>query len=212
MNAPRRAPRPRVEDLLDAAHAACALLYDRRELLGRIGIDAEYLPDDLVLRAFALLGDHERGGLLAKLGMDWEKLRRRGLVRGAIADTTTPELRLLAHVLPLTEHLDDVSLRLQEARLAPVAPHGVLRCASRVCGKWGQPARLHFAAVDVDYLSIAPDAVFALQPALLAADGSGACSGSFVFPIDDGAITFTLLLRSGEIVRHVVLVTTESSP
>ena len=80
----------------------------------------------------------------------------------------------------------------------------MLRCATRVQGLWGQPVRLHFAAQDVAYVFILPDQLFELQPALLAADASGRCAGEFVFPVDDGSITFTLQQRSGEVFRHIV--------
>lgn len=194
----------RADALLDDAHRDYAALRDRREALIRFGIGSDHLPNEVTLMAFALLGDHDRADVAADLETHWESLQSKGLVRGAIADLPTPELRLLAHVQPLTDGIEDVWQRLQGAAQVPEAPHGVLRCASRVQGLWGQLARLHFSAKDAAYVLISSDPIFGLQPALLAADRSGQCAGCFSFPVDDGEIRLTLLQRSGDVFRHSV--------
>lgn len=154
--------------------------------------------------AFALLADHDRTNLMASLTEHWQMLQSKGLARGSIADVATPELRLLAHALPLTDAIEDVWQRLEGATQVQNAPHTILRCATRVQGLWGQLARLHFSAKNVVYVFVKPDTVFGLRSALLAADPSGRCAGSFTFPVDDGAIMITLLQRSGEMFRHTV--------
>ena len=200
---------PHIETLLAAAHRDRDVLQERRGALLRSGIDSDHLPDELVLMAFALLGDHERDKLLEQVRAHWSELQSKGLAYGTIDDAATTELRLLAHALPHTEAISNVWQRLQDAEQVPEPPHGILRCATRVRGLWGQLARLHFAAQDVQHMLIAPDTVFGLHPALVAAEPSGHMAGAFAFPIDNGAITISLLHRSGEVLRHVVQVMVE---
>lgn len=197
-------PIPRVETLLATAHAQYAALAARRGLLGHCGIAAEHLPEDSALMAFALLDDHDRQSLLHTLAPEWQTLRAKGLAEASLDSTPGPELRLLAHALPLLGAVQDVWQRLQETDQAEDAPAEVLRCPSRVRGLWGQAARVHFLAVDSAFLLIAPDPVFGAAPALLAADAAGRCGGSFTFPVDDGAITLTLQRRGGMLCRRVV--------
>ena len=195
---------PCVEARLEAAHRDLALLRSRQQALVRVGLEADHLPDDLTLMAFALLGEHGRAELLGQLESQWNDLQTKGLVHGAIEQAPTALLRLVAHALPLTAAIDDILHRLENALDVPEPPHGVLRCATRVRGLWGQRARLHFSARDVHYALISPDPVFGLQPALIAAEPAGWCSGTIDFPIDKGAIAISLLQRSGELFRHVV--------
>lgn len=195
---------PRVEALLVTAHREHLRLRERRAALMRCGIASDHLPDDNALMAFALLADRERGALAESLQTDWPMLESKGLARAAMADVSTPELRLLKTALPLTDSIDDVWQRLQEAAQAPEPPQGVLRCTSRVQGRWGQPAQLHLSVGNNAYVRIAPDPIFRQQPAVLAADRSGRREGSFTFPIEDGEIAIILLQRSGEVFRHTV--------
>lgn len=195
---------PRVEGLLEAAHRNYRMLCERSGSLTRCGIARDHLPEDVALMAFALLGDHDRAMLVEELSPHWQALHTKGLARASITETTTPELRLLSHSLLLADAVQNVWQRLQEVTDAPGGPRGAIQCAKRVQGLWGQPARLHFSALDVAYLLITPDEVFGLRPALLAAEGSGRCAGYFEFLVDDGDITFILQQRSGEVYRHVV--------
>lgn len=195
---------PLIEALLVSAHRDLDLLQERRGALLRSGIDNDHLPDELVLMAFVLLGDHGRDKLLGQVRAHWSGLQSKGLAHGAIDDAATAELRLLAHALPHTEVIGNVWQRLQDAEQVPEPPRGILRCATRVKGLWGQLARLHFSAQNVQHMLIAPDTIFGLHPALVAAEPSGHMAGALDFPIDNGAITISLLHRSGEVFRHVV--------
>lgn len=195
--------RPRAELLLEAAHRDLAAVHEQHAALVRAGIGAERLPDEMTRMAFALLGDHDRAGIVRELDQHWETLLHKGLARGALRAAATPLLRLLAHALPATGEIAHVWQRLQAASDAPAAAPAVFRCATRVEGLWGQRARVHFLAEDASYVLIAPDAVFGRQSALVAADVSGRCAGYFAVPIEDGAVTCTLLRRNAEIVRHV---------
>lgn len=195
---------PRIEALITAAHHNLDALRERRRVLELSGIGRDHLPDELELMAFALLGDHERDKPLEQVRAHWSELQSKGLAHGAIDDATTAILRLLMHVLPLTPAIGDVWERLQGAEQATEPPHGILRCATQVRGLWGQKATLHFAAQDVQYMLIAPDTTFDMQSRLVAAEPNGQSVGSFVIPINNGAITISLLHRSGEVFRHVV--------
>jgi hypothetical protein len=196
-------PRPRAEVLLEAAHRDVSIVHEHHAALVRAGITADRLPDEVTRMAFALLGGHDRAGVVRELEAHWETLLHKGLARGAIGAAATPLLRLLAHALPATAEIAHVWQRLQAAGDAPAAPPAVFRCASRVEGLWGQPARVHFQADDASYVLIAPDVVFGRQSALVAADASGRCAGYFSVPVEDGTVTCTLLRRNAEIVRHV---------
>jgi hypothetical protein len=199
-----QADAPRAEALIHAAHRCSVRLREGREALVRSGIADDDLPDEVSLMAFALLGDHDRVMLVEQLVPHWSALQSKGLAQGAIEEAVTPDLRLLAHALPHTDAIEDIWHRLGNIALAPAPPREILRCATRVSGCWGQQARLHVSAQDVFFLQIIPDPIFGLQPTLLAARTNGRCAGSFEFPIDEGAITLTLLTRSGEVFRHVV--------
>lgn len=195
---------PRIETLLVSAYQDLDVLRERRGALLRSGVDNDHLPDELVLMAFALLGDHERVKLLDQVRTHWSDLQSKGLAQGAIDVAATAELRLLAHALPHTKVIGNVWERLKDAKQATEPPHGILRCATRVRGLWGQLARLHFSAQDVQHMVIAPDRIFGLQPALITAEPGRRLAGNFVIPIDNGEIAITLLHRSGEVFRHVV--------
>lgn len=195
---------PRIEALLSAAHRDLDAIRERCKVIELSGIVRDHLPDDLELRAFALLGDHERDRQLEQARPHWPELQSKGLAQGSINDATTAELRLLMHALPHIQAIDSVWSRLAAIERAPVPPLGTLRCATQVRGQWGQPARVHFAAQDVRHMLISPEAVFGLQPALVAAEPDGQTAGAFVIPIDNGEIAITLLHRSGEVFRHVV--------
>ena len=90
---------PHIETLLAAAHRDRDVLQERRGALLRSGIDSDHLPDELVLMAFALLGDHERDKLLEQVRAHWSELQSKGLAYGTIDDAATTELRLLARKL-----------------------------------------------------------------------------------------------------------------
>jgi len=197
-------PMPRIETLLTATHRDLEALRSRCTALEIRGIGRDHLPEDTALMAFALLGDHERDGLLARVHGQWADLQSRGLVYGAIEAASTAELRLLEHVRDQTEAVAPAWRQLRETVEVPQPPPEVWRSAARVRGLWGQIARLHFSMHGVSHLLIEPDPVFGLQPALLAADPDVAYTGAFPFPIDNGTITISLLHRGGEVYRHVV--------
>lgn len=195
---------PLIEALLASVHRDLEVLQERRGALLRSGIDSDHLPGEPDLMAFALLGDHERDKQLERLASYWSELQSKGLTYGALDDASTSVLRLLASVLPHIETIGTLWQRLQDADQVPEPPHGILRCATRVRGLWGQLARLHFVAQDVQHMLIAPDTTFGLHPALVAAEPGNHMAGQFEFPIDNGTITLSLLHRSGEVFRHVV--------
>lgn len=195
---------PRIESLLAAAHRNFDALRERRNVLERSGIGRDHLSDDLTLMAFSLLGDHERNKQLEQIRAHWSELQFKGLAHGAINDAATAELRLLALALPHTQAIGNVWQRLQDTEQVPDPPYGILRCPTRVRGLWGQFVRLHFAVQDVRYMLIAPDTTFDSQPALVVVEPGGQSAGSFVIPINNGAINISLLHRSGEVFRHIV--------
>lgn len=195
---------PCVDRLLDAAHRNYDVLQKRTEVLLRSGISMDHLPENATLMAFALLGEHDRKVVEEELIKHWQVLVAKGLAKGSIVDISTPELRLLAHARPFTDALDDVWQRLMSETDVSDAVPGILRCSSRIHGYWGQQTNIYFEAEGVDYALIKPDDVFALQPAMVAAEPTGKLVGSFSCHIDDGAITFRLMHRSGEIFKHVI--------
>lgn len=202
---------PSVELLLAAAHRDLAALQQRREALQHAGIGSDLLPDKVALMAFALLGDHERDGLLAGLRGHWGALQAKGLVYGAVEGATTAELRLMEHVREHADAIGPVWDQLREPQNAPEPPHSIWHSTRRVRGLWGQPARVHFAMDNIRHLLIEPDPVFGQQPTLLAANPERRYTGSFELPIDNGNIRISLLHGSGEIYRYVVEVMTEEN-
>lgn len=195
---------PVVETLLRAAHGALDGLRLRRHTLLISGIDADNLPDDDQLMAFALLGDRGRNRLLEQMSDHWSALQERGLANGALADARGPELRLLAHALPHTSEVEPVMDLLRQIDAAPAPPRGSWHCARRVRGAWGQPAQVHFHSTGMRHLLFEPDPIFGQQPALLALDPERRQSGSVRFPIDRGRVRVTMRHRDGTVYRHEI--------
>lgn len=206
MSSPQAPRRAIVEDLLATAHESLSRLLKQRALLQRRGIPRGGLPDDEILGAFALLGDHEADNLREALTTHWPALRAKGLVQGALAGTPAPELRLISCVLEYTATLRPLLDRLQdpEAIHAPAPPSGVFQCARAIRGLRGQAARIHFLANEVDYLLIAPEnpTVFGCRPTLVAAEPFGQARGIIQLPIDSGVVNVTLLHNTGKLYRH----------
>jgi len=201
-----------VERLLSKAHRILPVLHDRRNVLQRSGIDRNHLPSDEALMAYTLLGDHEREEKLALIRDPWPDLQAKALVYGALADASTPELRLIEHALPHTDIITTVWDQFQLINDAAEPPRSVWHSAASVRGLWGQSCRLRFTVYDVTHLMIDPDPIFGLQRALLALGLSHSHSGSFMFPIDNGAISIKMRHHSGQIYRHIVNVRTKETP
>lgn len=202
---------PRIEELLAEASHSVNVLTERRETIVRSGVDPDHLPDDMALKAFALLGDHERDDLLDYVRDHWPSLLSRGLARGSITSSVTAELRLLAHVLPHCEDVADIWQRLESVESMPEPPMGVLRCPTRVRGAWGRRVDLHFVLQHCQHALITPEPFFCLQPALVAADPNLRYAGRFQFPIENGFITITVLHRDGNVYRKLVEVSVEGA-
>ncbi|MGH8598323.1 MAG: hypothetical protein ACREXT_16850 [Gammaproteobacteria bacterium] len=200
---------PRIETLLLAAHRDRDALLKRRNALAIRGIDRDHLPDDVVVMAFALLGDHERDRLIAQLKNHWDALQSRGLAYGAINSATTAELRLLEHVREHVMAIGTVLHQLRETAAALPPPREIWRRTEPQCGIWGQMTQIDFSVQGASHLLIDPDPIFGLQHAVLAANPEHLYSGSFHVPIDNGDITISLLYRSGEIYRDVVRIAVE---
>ncbi len=194
---------PNVNELLESVHFNYQTLKSRAKVLVRSGISIENIPEDCSLKAFALLGNHDRKALERELVGNWQTLVSKGLVKGLINTAPTPELRLMIHAQPFTDALEDAWMRMEKATEIEDAPSEVFRCSKRVIGYWGQQARLHFEAQGVERALITPDKVFGLQSAMVTAEPSGRLAGSFMFPIDDGEITFKLMHRTGQIFRYI---------
>lgn len=204
MKTASKAPQPRIEALLASAHRDYDSLRERRRALERTGIGSSHLPDDLALMSFALLGSHERGTLLTEIRGYWSTLQSKGLVYGAVDDASTAELRLLQHVQEHAESIGPVWQQLQEAINAPEPPDAIWRCAKYLEGSWGQPARIHFSVQGARYLLIDPDPVFRRQRSLVAANPNTRHTGTFIIPVDNGAVKISLLDRNGQVFRHVI--------
>jgi hypothetical protein len=202
---------PRIEELLIEARHSLDVLMERRSTIARSGVDVDHLPDDSSLKAFALLGNHEREDLLDYVREHWPRLISRGLARGPISTSMTAELRLLAHVLPHCGDVADVWQRLESAEPKPEPPMGVLRCPVSIRGAWGRRVELHFVLQHCQHALIAPDPIFCLQPALVAADPSVRYAGKFEFPIERGVITISVMHRDGTVYRKLVEVWVEES-
>jgi len=201
---------PKVELLLASAHQASVVLRKRREVLVRSGIDKDYLGTETVLMAFALLGDHDRDELVSAVRPHWGLLQSKGLVYGPFEKAPTPELRLLAHILPHAKAIVSVWEQIRAVADAPAPPVDVWQSASSVRGLWGRKACVRFRACNVDHVFIEPDPVFGFQPAFLSLDPDVTSTGSFAFPIDNGAIAIRMRDRDGTIYRHVLSVSVEA--
>ena len=194
---------PNVNELLESVHLNYETLKSRAQVLVRSGISIENLPEDCFLKAFALLGNHDRKALERELIGNWQALVSKGLAKGSINTAPTPELRLLIHAQPFTDALEDAWMRMVKATEIEDAPPEVFRCSKRIIGYWGQQARLHFESQGIERALITPDKVFGLQSTMVTAEPSGSLAGSFMFPIDDGEITFKLMHRTGQIFRYI---------
>jgi hypothetical protein len=200
---------PTAERLLQAAHRQLAGLRVRRRELMSCGIDDAHLPDERALMAFALLGDHDRGALLAELDTEWADLEARGMTNASLKASATTELRLLSSVLPVAHVVEPVRARMQRAEKLPMPPVDVWRCTHSIRGARGQIAKIAFMCREdcgLRYLWIEPDPVFGHKPKLWARPPA---VGFFRLPIDDGKVRITMLCHDGRMWRHSILLSVD---
>lgn len=191
---------PLVEQMLSAAHEHFAQLQVRRQELAREGVDQHHLPDDGALEAFAMLGNHDRGSIIAGLDDVWQALRGRGLACGSMARASTPELRLLAHMRSFIWTIPPIELRLRRAEKLEQPTAELWHCPELVRGDLGQMARVHFTSHDpgLRYLLIDPDPTLRAQPILWEWPPA---TGWFALPVNRGSVRLTLLYRDGRMFR-----------
>lgn len=195
---------PAIDCLLQAAHRQLSVLRARRAELLLCGIDDAHLPDERALQSFALLGDHARKPLMTELRGAWVDLEWRGLAVASVDEAATPEVRLLASVLPVAHTVEPIHLRMQRAEKLPIPEPAAWRCTRRIQGLRGQVAKIPFAHAKgsgLTHLWIEPAAVFGRKPKLWIRPPE---TGYFRLPIDDGEIRITMRSRDGRMWRHTI--------
>ena len=202
----------RVEERLAAAIADFTKLKRLRQRIASAGVDVQEEFQDPQLQAIALLGEYDRGRIVANVGPFLEHLAKKGLI--ASGTLSTAELRLLDSlggqrlqgILSIEERI-----RVQLAHPAKSDQPSLIRCVSSVRGEWGQKIRVPVLFADeTERIFVWPDDIFGVQ----------GLSGRHVetsqdrlvtmeFPCDEGEIIIAAVSRTAEIANHRLRVEVE---
>lgn len=200
---------PRIDTLLNEAHAALAELEAVRLHLLQRGLAQDDLPAQRNLQAYALLGDHDRAAVIAGVEGHWAELFDRALVSSERPQgVSTPLLRLLSHALPSLAGLKTLDETLATNDVLPMGPDGLLAVEGRVSGLyWGEAVVLNTSASsDVTALRIHGGPTLDLEPVLYRSSGSVPIREAIEFLADEGQLVLTMQCKDGRLFRREVTV------
>lgn len=216
--------KPIIEGLLQDAYTSFEQLRTLRARVASSGIDLDVLPDDVALRAFALLGNHDRNAVAMKASPHLTLLMGKGLIENSFIDTlSTPMLRFFAHIDQFLDGLLDISQRI-EAGIASwkvgerTVGSPVIRCADKVSGFYSPEIKSLAAYVSgAEWLLVRPDPIFGLAETLLRVNADGlvkiisGAENSRKIHCDDGMLLLAAMAASGSVTVHAIQVTTHST-
>lgn len=194
---------PVIETRLGRAYQEFSELVMARRAIIAAGVSPDAAPSDDALRAFTILGDYSRVQVAAQVEPLYPTIEAKGLARACLADISTPELRLLAAVVDQLDPLLTVGERFEAGLALAYHPKEAvnapqIRCAPALSGAWGQPARVHFAVSDAEWILVRPDALFGTTETLLRT-GTNDFQGCFELPVEDGRVLLAAMAASGEV-------------
>lgn len=202
---PSQGGAPRIEALLEQAHANVSALGVARLRLLQRGLSADDLPSEEQLMAYAFLGDHDRDVLLAQLrGTPWQQITDRSLVgHESVEAQTTAMLRLLAHLVPHLPSIDTLADRLATADALAEPQQGLLRIRGKTTPcYWGEPLELQVVASRrVVAMRIHADDSLDVEPLLLRADAAGPIVQDIEVLADEGRLHLTVEDDTGAVFR-----------
>ncbi|MGH9801966.1 MAG: hypothetical protein ACRD82_16515 [Blastocatellia bacterium] len=172
----REARKPLIETLLQQVHDSFNRLRTLRSRVAVSGIDIDSLPDDVALKAFAILGNHDRAVVVDRISAHLALLAAKGLI--ASTDTArlpTPVLRFYAQIEYLLDGVLDISQRIEAGIDAWRNGHQTtdgpaIRCASSASGLYSQELRLKIHVLGAEWLLVRPEPIFGVAETLLRID------------------------------------------
>jgi hypothetical protein len=202
-----KADSPNIEKLLGKAHSSYDGLVILRGRVAAAGVQMNMLPEDFILKAFALLGDHQREDVINRVSPYLALLSGKGFIVDAnrIEGISTPELRFYSQIAHLLEDLLDITERfdagiaaLQQGAVSIGGP--IIQCAREASGLFGQEMRIRAHIHDAEWLLIRIDPIFGFTDRLqrIAAD----TPIEIELPCDDGKVEICAMTASGRVSMH----------
>ncbi len=204
-----KADAPHIEKLLGKAHSSYDGLVVLRERVAAAGVQMNMLPEDFILKAFALLGDHQRTDVIDRVNPYLALLSGKGFIVDAnrIEGISTAELRFYAQIAHLIEGLLDITQRIAAGIAA--LKHGavsiggpIIQCAYEASGIYGTKMYIFAHIHDAEWLLIRADSIFGFTDRLqrIAADAPI----EIELPCDDGNIEICAMTASGRVSMHTL--------
>lgn len=200
---------PNIEKLLDKAYRSYDNLVALRERVAGAGVQMDVLPENLILQAFSLLGDHQRSDVINRVSPYLSLISGKGFIVDAnrIEGISTPELRFYAQIAHLLEDLLDTTQRfaaglavLQQGVVSIGGP--VIRCAKKASGLFGQEMSIRAHIYDAEWLLIRVDPIFGYAERLqrITADTPIIIE----LPCDEGKVEICAMTASGRVSMHTL--------
>lgn len=193
-----------IENLLQTAHSEFEGLRALRKKVASSGISMDILPDDVVLKAFVLLGDHDRINISDQVAQHMNLLMDKGLIFDKdIRLLTTPALRFFAHIDHLLDELIDVSQLMEAGITSWSADDGmidkpIIDCATQFAAFYGQNIALKIRVIGAEWLLVRPAENFWLPDWFLRVTEDCAVT---IPPIrcDDGEVLIAAMTSTGQV-------------
>jgi hypothetical protein len=204
-----KAEAPSIEKLLDSAYRSYESLLALNERVAGAGIQMDVLPENSILQAYALLGDHDRSEVINRISPYLSLLSGKGFIVDAnrIEGISTPELRFYAQIAHLLEDLLDITERfdagiaaLQQGAVSIGGP--IIQCARKFSALFGQVLRIRAHIHDAEWLLIRIDPIFGFTDRLqrIATD----TPIEIELPCDDGKVEICAMTASGRVSMHTL--------
>jgi hypothetical protein len=200
---------PIIEELLNKAYSSFDNLVALRERVAAAGVQMEMLPENSILQAFALLGDHDRSEVINRVNPYLSLISGKGFIVDAnrIDGISTAELRFYAQIAHLLENLLDITQRfdagiaaLQQGATSIGGP--IIQCAHEASGLFGQEMRIRFHIHDGAWLLVRADPIFGFADNLLRITEDTPIE--IILPCDDGNVTIAAMTAAGRVRVHTL--------
>lgn len=192
-----------IEKLLQMAYSDFERLRALRDKVASSGISMDILPDDVVLKAFVLLGDHDRINISDQVAPHLGLLIDKGLIFDKDRLLTTPALRFFAHIDHLLDELIDVSQLMESGITSWRADDGmmgkpIIDCATQFAAFYGQNITLKIRVIGAEWLLVRPAENFWLPDWFLPVTEDCAVT---IPPIrcDDGEVLIAAMTSTGQV-------------
>jgi hypothetical protein len=210
-----QADTPNIEKLLDKAYSSYDELIALRERVAAAGVQMDALPENFILQAFALLGDHQRAEIISLVSPYLPIISGKGFTADAnrIDEISTPELRFYAQIADLFEDILDISQRfaagmaaLQQGAVS--IGRAIIQCADDASGFFGQKMRIRARIYNAEWLLVRVDPIFGYAERLQRIDADTQIT--IPLPCDEGNVEIAAMTSSGRVSMHTIRVSIQN--